>query len=87
MFLVRHADGTKRVNEEFDETVFVNTLVLESRWNGSSSGKGGGQDHHPFQSGQVAGPGWRGKLVIDSRSSEPGHVPGHLARRYSLPGR
>jgi len=31
MFLVRHADGTKRVNEEFDETVFVNTLVLVSR--------------------------------------------------------
>ncbi|MGV8090111.1 MAG: DUF4198 domain-containing protein [Methanothrix sp.] len=31
MFLARHADGTKRVNEEFDETVFVNTLVLESR--------------------------------------------------------
>lgn len=31
MFLARHADKTKRVNEEFDETVFVSTLVLESR--------------------------------------------------------
>lgn len=29
MFLVRHKDSTKKVNEEFDESVFVNTLVLE----------------------------------------------------------
>jgi uncharacterized GH25 family protein len=31
MFLVRHLDPTKKVNEEFDESVFVNTLVLEVR--------------------------------------------------------
>lgn len=31
MFLVRHVDPTKKVNEEFDETVFVNTLVMEAR--------------------------------------------------------
>lgn len=29
MFLVRHLDPTKKVSEEFDESVFVNTLVLE----------------------------------------------------------
>lgn len=31
MFLVRHVDLTKKVNEEFDETVFINTLVMEAR--------------------------------------------------------
>jgi uncharacterized GH25 family protein len=31
MFLVRHLDPTKKVNEEFDESVFLNTLVLEVR--------------------------------------------------------
>jgi len=31
MFLVRHRDETKKVNEEFDETVFVTTLVMETR--------------------------------------------------------
>jgi uncharacterized GH25 family protein len=31
MFLARHVDPTKKVNEEFDESVFVNTLVLEAR--------------------------------------------------------
>jgi uncharacterized GH25 family protein len=31
MFLVRHLDPTKKVNQEFDESVFVNTLVLEVR--------------------------------------------------------
>lgn len=30
MFLVRHADPTKKVTEEFDETVFVSTLVMEA---------------------------------------------------------
>jgi len=31
MFLVRHVDPTKKVSEEFDETVFVSTLVVEAR--------------------------------------------------------
>lgn len=31
MFLVRHTDPTKKVNEEFDESVFITTLVLEAR--------------------------------------------------------
>jgi len=31
MFLVRHSDPTKKISEEFDESVFVNTLVLEVR--------------------------------------------------------
>jgi uncharacterized GH25 family protein len=31
MFLVRHRDPTKKVSDEFDETVFVNTLVMEAR--------------------------------------------------------
>jgi len=31
MFPVRHVDPTKMVNEEFDESVFVNTRVLEAR--------------------------------------------------------
>jgi len=31
MFLVRHRDPTKKVSEEFDETVFINTLVMEAR--------------------------------------------------------
>jgi len=31
MFLVRHVDPTKKASEEFDETVFVNTLVMEAR--------------------------------------------------------
>ncbi len=30
MFLVRHRDPTKRVSEEYDESVFVSTLVLEA---------------------------------------------------------
>jgi uncharacterized GH25 family protein len=31
MFLVRHVDPTKKVSDEFDETVFVSTLVMEAR--------------------------------------------------------
>ncbi|OPY33025.1 MAG: Nickel uptake substrate-specific transmembrane region [Methanomassiliicoccales archaeon PtaU1.Bin030] len=31
MFLVRHRDETKKVDEEYDETVFVTTLVMETR--------------------------------------------------------
>ncbi len=31
MFLARHNDSSKKVNEEFDESVFVNTLVVEAR--------------------------------------------------------
>ena len=31
MFLARHADPTKKVSEEFDESVFISTLVLEAR--------------------------------------------------------
>jgi uncharacterized GH25 family protein len=31
MFLVRHRDPTKKVSEEFDETIFVSTLVMEAR--------------------------------------------------------
>jgi uncharacterized GH25 family protein len=31
MFLVRHVDPTKKASEDFDETVFVNTLVMEAR--------------------------------------------------------
>lgn len=31
MFLVRHVDPTKKVSDEFDESVFVNTLVMEAR--------------------------------------------------------
>lgn len=31
MFLARHVDTSKKVNEEFDESVFVNTLVQEAR--------------------------------------------------------
>mgnify|MGYP000864006988 FL=1 len=31
MFLVRHVDPTKKASDEFDETVFVNTLVMEAR--------------------------------------------------------
>lgn len=31
MFLVRHKDETKKVDDEFDETVFVTTLVMETR--------------------------------------------------------
>jgi uncharacterized GH25 family protein len=31
MFLVRHVDPTKKASEEFDETVFVSTLVMEAR--------------------------------------------------------
>ncbi len=30
MFLVRHRDPTKKVNEEYDESVFVSTLVMET---------------------------------------------------------
>lgn len=30
MFLVRHKDPTKKVSEEFDETVFLTTLVMEA---------------------------------------------------------
>ena len=30
MFLVRHRDGTKRIDDVFDETVFVTTLVMET---------------------------------------------------------
>lgn len=30
MFLARHIDRTKRVSDEFDESVFINTLVLEA---------------------------------------------------------
>lgn len=30
MFLVRHRDATKKVSEEYDETVFVSTLVMET---------------------------------------------------------
>ena len=30
MFLVRHRDPTKRVSEEYDESVFVSTLVMET---------------------------------------------------------
>ncbi len=31
MFLVRHIDSSKKVSEEFDESVFVSTLVMEAR--------------------------------------------------------
>lgn len=31
MFLARHIDPTKKVSEEFDESVFISTLVLEAR--------------------------------------------------------
>jgi uncharacterized GH25 family protein len=31
MFLVRHRDPTKKVNDAFDESVFVTTLVMEAR--------------------------------------------------------
>jgi uncharacterized GH25 family protein len=31
MFLARHRDPTKKVGDAFDESVFVNTLVMESR--------------------------------------------------------
>jgi len=31
MFLVRHVDPTKKMSEEFDETAFVSTLVMEAR--------------------------------------------------------
>ncbi len=31
MFLVRHRDPSKKASDEFDETVFVNTLVMEAR--------------------------------------------------------
>ena len=31
MFLVRHRDEAKKVSDEFDETVFVTTLVMETR--------------------------------------------------------
>jgi uncharacterized GH25 family protein len=31
MFLARHRDPTKKVSDAFDESVFVNTLVMESR--------------------------------------------------------
>jgi uncharacterized GH25 family protein len=31
MFLARHVDGTKKINDEFDESVFINTLVLEAK--------------------------------------------------------
>ena len=31
MFLVRHKDPTKRVSEEFDETVFLTTLVMDAQ--------------------------------------------------------
>lgn len=31
MFLARHVDQTKKVSEEFDESVFVNTLVMVAR--------------------------------------------------------
>lgn len=31
MFLVRHKDPTKKVNDMFDESVFVSTLVMEAR--------------------------------------------------------
>lgn len=31
MFLARYADKTKKVSEEFDESVFISTLVLEAR--------------------------------------------------------
>lgn len=30
MFLVRHRDPTKKVSEEYDESVFVSTLVMET---------------------------------------------------------
>ena len=30
MFLVRHRDPTKKINEEYDESVFVSTLVMET---------------------------------------------------------
>lgn len=30
MFLVRYRDGSKKVSEEYDETVFVTTLVMET---------------------------------------------------------
>ncbi|HJH26484.1 MAG TPA: hypothetical protein C5S37_06835, partial [Methanophagales archaeon] len=30
MFLVRHRDATKKVSEEYDESVFVSTLVMET---------------------------------------------------------
>ena len=30
MFLARHRDPTKKVSDAFDESVFVNTLVMES---------------------------------------------------------
>ncbi|MDD1762252.1 MAG: DUF4198 domain-containing protein [Methanothrix sp.] len=31
MFLARYNDSSKKVNEEFDESVFINTLVMEAR--------------------------------------------------------
>ncbi|HNX09532.1 MAG TPA: DUF4198 domain-containing protein [Methanothrix sp.] len=31
MFLARHVDSSKKVSEEFDESVFINTLVMEAR--------------------------------------------------------
>jgi len=31
MFLVRHKDPTKKVSEEFDETIFLTTLVMEAQ--------------------------------------------------------
>lgn len=31
MFLVRHKDPTKKVHEEFDETIFLTTLVVEAK--------------------------------------------------------
>ena len=31
MFLVRHRDPSKKASDEFDETVFINTLVMEAR--------------------------------------------------------
>jgi uncharacterized GH25 family protein len=31
MFLVRHKDPSKKVNDMFDESVFVSTLVMEAR--------------------------------------------------------
>ena len=31
MFLVRHKDPTKKVNDMFDESVFVSTLVMQAR--------------------------------------------------------
>jgi len=31
MFLARHTDNTKKVNDEFDESVFINTLVMVAK--------------------------------------------------------